>query len=188
MRARYKRITYNPLVALQAMIPRSGLDHTESLTIAEVQATVLLKMVGVIRPPVPVPILAEYLDVGVECDPVASVVGYHTLRDGNWYAGYSDESPAARNATIAHQIKCILDDPFGDGLYPPVAVMATLLRKHHVAEYFAQCLTMPGPFVQQAWRRGERDVEQLAKLFGVPTASMLFRLKTLRLVETGHEL
>ncbi|SRR6266536_3477214 len=188
MRTRYQRITYNPLLALQALIPRSGLDHTESLTIAEVQATALLKMVGVIQPPVPVLILSEHLDVGTECDPTAGVVGYHRLRDDAWCIGYSDESPAGRNATIAHQIKCILDEPFGDALYPPVAVMATLLRKHHVAEYFAQCLTLPGQFVQQGWCRGDRDVEQLAELFGVSTASMLFRLKTLRLVEPGCEL
>src|SRR6266536_776448 len=145
MRTRYQRITYNPLLALQALIPRSGLDHTESLTIAEVQATALLKMVGVIQRPVPVLILYEHLDVGTECDPTADVVGYHRLR-------------------------------------------ATLLRKHHVAEYFAQCLTLPGRFVQQGWCRGDRDVEQLAELFGVSTASMLFRLKTLRLVEPGCEL
>ncbi len=63
--------------------------------------------------------------------------------------------------------------------------MAPLLRKHHVAEYFAQCVTMPGAWVQQAWRRGERDVDGPAPLYGTTPDAMLFRLKTLRLVEPG---
>jgi IrrE N-terminal-like domain len=186
MGERFRQVTYNPIRALQAFVPRTGLDHTEALIVAEVQATILLKMVGVIQPPVPVLILAQYLDVVYEHDALAGEVGYHVLRGDTWHIGYCDPNPSERNVTVAHQLKLVLDAPFDlDELYPPVAVMAPLLRKHHVAEYFAQCLTMPGAWMQQAWRRGDRDVERLAELYGVSAAQMLFRLKTLRLVELG---
>jgi len=35
-KTRYMRITYNPMTALQALVPRSGLDHAEALVLAEV--------------------------------------------------------------------------------------------------------------------------------------------------------
>jgi hypothetical protein len=189
MRARLKRIAYNPIFALQALVPRTGLDHTEALIVAEVQATALLKMVGAVRPPVPVLILARHLDVASEYDPTAGELGYHTPLRDTWCIGYSDPTPSERDATVAHQLKLILDAPFDDDeLYPPRWVMTPLLRKHHVAEYFAVCLTMPGAWVQQICRDGEPDVHSLALLFGATPNAMLLRLKSLRLVEPGYEL
>ncbi len=185
---RYKHITYHPMSALQALVPRCGLDHAEALAIAEVQATALLKMVDVERPPVPVLELAEHLDVVCEHDPAAGVIGYCELRDEVWHISYGDVSPPGRDATIAHQLKRILDSPFGNALYPPVEVMATTLRGYYAAEYFAMCLTQPQRWVEQAWRRQDQDVGRLAELFGTTPESMLFRLKTLRLVEPGVEL
>jgi len=186
---RLKQIAYDPIPTLQTLVPRTGLDHTEALIVAEVQATALLKMVGVVQPPVPVLILAQHLDVECVHDPAAREIGYHQERGDSWCVGYGDLTPAGRDATVAHQLKLILDAAFDiDELYPPVAVMAPMLRRHHVAEYFAQCLTMPGAWVQQAWRRGERDGELLAERFGVSTASMMFRLRTLRLGEAAREL
>ncbi len=120
MTARLKRVVYNPITALQALVPRSGLDHTEALTVAEVQATALLKMVGVVRPPVPVLILAQHLDVTCEHDPSVGGLGCHTARDETWCIGYGDPDPSQRDATVAHQLKLILDAPFDvDELYPP---------------------------------------------------------------------
>ncbi len=189
MGARLKQISYNPIYALQALVPRTGLDHTEALIVAEVQATALLKMVGAVRPPVPVLILAEHLDVACEHDPTAGELGYHAVGDDTWRVGYADPSPSERDATVAHQLKLILDASFDqDELYPPRWVMTPLLRKHHVAEYFAVCLTMPGAWVQQICRDGEPDVESLALLFGATPNAMLLRLKALRLVEPGYGL
>jgi predicted transcriptional regulator len=115
-------------------------------------------------------------------NPTAGVVGYHELRDDRWHICYGDAMPSARDATVAHQLKLILDEPFGNRLYPPTEAMATAVRKSYVAEYFAMCLTLPGHWVEQAWHDGERDVEQLATLFGTSAEAMRFRLKTLRLV------
>ncbi|MET7395960.1 ImmA/IrrE family metallo-endopeptidase [Dactylosporangium sp. NPDC005572] len=153
----------------------------------EVQAGVLLKMVGVVRPPVPVPILAEFLDIACEHDEALGVLGHHAPDGDSWRIGYGDPTPLARNATVAHQLKLILDAEFDEGeLYLPVAVMAPRLRKHHAAEYFAQCLTMQSQMVQQAWCRGQ-EIDVLAEEFDVTPEAMLFRLKTLKLVESAYE-
>jgi hypothetical protein len=186
-KSRYEHIAYDPLLALRALVPRNGLDHAEALVVAEVQATALLKMAEVERPPVPMPALVQLLAVVTAYDPEAGVIGYHELRDGTWHIRYGDANEVGRDATVAHQLKRILDAPFGDAQYPPVEVMATMLRKHYVAEYFALCLTLPRRWVEQAWRR-EPDVRRLAELFGTTPESMLFRLKTLRLMEPGYEL
>ena len=182
------RITYNPMIALQALVPRSGLDYAEALVIAEVQATALLRMIRAKQPPAPVDMLARHLDVITKYDPEAGVVGYHGFDDENWYIGYGDEAAPSRDATIAHQLKRIIDSPFGDSLYPPVGVMATTLRKHYVAEYFAMCLTLPARWADRAWSQGDHDVRQLAELFGVTPEAMLFRLKGMRLLKPGVEL
>ena|SRR2546429_323718 len=146
-------------------------------------------MIQLEQPPVRVEDLARHLDIVTKHDPEAGVIGYHGMQeDGTWYVGYGDETATSRDATVAHQLKRIIDAPFGDSLYPPCDVMATMLRKHYVAEYFAVCLTLPTRWVERAWRRGEQDVEALAELFAVTPESMLFRLKTLRLVEQGVEL
>jgi predicted transcriptional regulator len=176
------------MIALQALVPRSGLDNAEALVIAEVQATVLLRMIQANQPPAPMDVLARHLDIITKYDPEAGEVGYHGFDDETWYIGYGDEAVPSRDATIAHQIKRIIDTPFGDGLYPPSEVMGTTLRKHYVAEYFAMCLTLPARWVDRAWRRGDHDARQLAKLFGVTPAAMLFRLKVMRLVKPGVEL
>jgi hypothetical protein len=186
--SRYKRIAYNPITALQALVPRSGLDHAEALVIAEVQATALLKMIQAEQPPAPIKDLARHLDVVTKYDPEARPIGYHNMQHDTWYIGYGDEAVTGRDATIAHQLKRIIDAPFGDSLYPPVEVMATTLRQYYVAEYFATCLTLPARWVERAWRREEHDVRQLAELFAVTPEAMLFRLKTLRLVGPGYEL
>jgi hypothetical protein len=189
MSGKLQQISYNPIQALQALVPRTRLDHGEGLVVAEVQATALLKMVGVVRPPVPVLLLARHLDVTCQHDPAAGEIGNHRLQDGSWCVGYGATTSSDRDATVAHQIKLILDAPFDvRELYPPVAVMSPVLRKYHAAEYFAQCLTVPGRFVQLAWRDGQRDVYELAELFGVTPKGMLFRLKTLRLMEPEREL
>jgi hypothetical protein len=191
MKQRPRQITYDPKFALRALMPRThGFDHAEGLHLAAVQATALLGIAEVSGPPVPVLAAAQHLDVVTEYDPAAGVIGCHEARGDTWYIRYGDATPAGRDATVAHQLKRILDEPFGDGLYPPVEAMPTLVRQHYVAEYFTLCLTMPVPWVEAAWRCGEHehDVERMAKLFATTPASMLFRLKALGLVEPGYRL
>lgn len=178
----HKRAMFDPMLTLQALIPRSSLERAEALAVAEVQATALLKLACVRKPPVPVLTLAHYLGVVTEHKRSAGALGHHERRGDRWYIGYGDLTPAARDATVAHHLKLILDEPFGDRLYPPSDAMPSQIRKHHVAEYFAVCLTIPGHWVEQSWHDGEHDVEGLADRFGTSNEAMLFRVRALRLV------
>jgi hypothetical protein len=179
---RYKRIAYNPMTALQALVPRTALSHSEALIVAEIQATALLKMLQIEQPPAPVLKLARHLDVVTRHDPEAGTIGYCGIQDGTWYICYGDKTLASRDATVAHHLKRIIDAPFGDSLYPPIDVMATRLRQYYVAEYFATCLTLPARWVERDWRRGRQNVDSAAGSFGVTREAMLFRLKVLRMI------
>src|SRR2546430_17148800 len=96
------------------------------------------------QPPVRVEDLARHLDIVTKHDPEAGVIGYHGMQeDGTWDVGYGDETATSRDATVAHQLKRIIDAPFGDSLYPPCDVMAAMRLKHYVPEYFAARLPLP---------------------------------------------
>lgn len=182
MQRRHRRAMLDPMLALQALVPRSSLESAEALTVAEVQATALVKLACIKEPPVPILDLANFLGVVTEREPAANVLGTHRMRGGVWHVGYGASTPAARDATVAHQLKLILDEPFGDRLYPPSDSMPTAVRKHHVAEYFAVCLTMPAHWVEQSWHDGERDLEGLAGRFGTSSEAMQFRIRAMRLL------
>src|SRR5262245_52793080 len=113
MLRQHKRAMFDPTLVLQALVPRSSLDRPDALTVAEVQATALLKMAGVSEPPVEVLELARYLGVHTDHVSAAGALGNHRLDDDGWHIEYGDLTPAARDATVAHQIKLVLDEPFG---------------------------------------------------------------------------
>jgi IrrE N-terminal-like domain len=168
---------------LTDLVPRRALDHQEAAMLAEIQANKLLRLGGVTEPPVPVRQLIERTGIVVEHDPAVEKLGQaRPGEDGRWHLRYPDPAAPDLSATLAHLFKIILDQPFGDALYPPLEVATTGVRRHYIAEYFAVSLTIPHGWVVQYWQQGERDIRQLARLFGTSRETMRFRLRALRLI------
>jgi hypothetical protein len=174
---------------IAALAPRRGLDHAESLTIAEVQATELLRLGGIVGPPVSVVDIARRCDVWVSHDPTADELGVaFPGPGGTWHIRFPSDHPADREVTVAHQLKRILDQADEVVLYPPINIMTTAVRKHYVAEHFATCLTLPHEWIERVWRAGQQDVTQLARLLCTTPTAMMQRLQVLRLVGPDIEL
>jgi hypothetical protein len=170
------------------LVPNHQLDHYEALVIAEVQAMKLLRLGGILIPPVPVVQLVQRAGIRVEPDPLVDELGSTFVRGGVWHIRHGIADQSDLQATVAHQLKLILDRPFGEALYPHQDVMGPQLRRHHVAEYFATCLTLPREWIEQLWRQGERDPAILADLFGTTSTAMRFRLQALRLIGSDPKL
>lgn len=175
------------LAEIISLVPNRQLTHGEALVVAEIQAMKLLRLGEVLKPPVPVVELARRAGIVVEFRPRVDEVGTLVSCHGRWHIRHSHLDEPSIYATVAHQLKIILDRPFGDHLYPHQDVMAPGLRRHHVAEYFATSLTMPHEWIEQLWRQGKRDITALARLFVTSPSAMAFRLRALRLIGPDAE-
>ncbi len=170
------------LAEVISLVPNRQLTHGEALVVAEIQAMRILRLGDVLKPPVPVVELAKRAGIVIEYRPLIDEVGSLTSRNGRWHIRHASLDKPSIYATVAHQLKILLDHPFGDHLYPYQDVMAPRLRRHHVAEYFATSLTMPHEWIEQLWRQGEHDIKALARLFATTPSAMAFRLRALRLI------
>lgn len=177
-------------VLLRALVPYRRLAYEEGLFYAEQQASIFLKLVYVLEPPVPIEKLVTEvgLAAAIEDDPTQPVPGQSRLdqASGDWVITLNlNQGTVDRSFVVAHEVKHILDHGFGATLYRPVDVMTAQQRKEHVADYFGACLLMPRLWVERYWRRGTRSVEDLADRFGVSSGRMWLRLEALGVLEAG---
>jgi hypothetical protein len=178
-------------VLLRALIPYRRLSYEEGLFYAEQQASIFLKLVYVLEPPVPIEkIVSEVGLATVEDDPMLPMPGQSGLDQarGDWIIKLNlRQGPDDRSFVISHEIKHIIDHGFGATLYRPVDVMTTQQRKEHAADYFAACLLMPRLWVERCWRHGGHSVKDMAKHFDVSPGRMWLRLEALGLLETDDK-
>jgi hypothetical protein len=185
----------NPLdlhaaVLLRALVPYRKLRHQEALFYAEQQASVFLKLAHVHEPPVRIEQLVSELGLTAEIrdDPQQRQPGRSQFDNatGDWVITLNPHLPSVeRPFVIAHEVKHILDNGFGEALYGPVDVMSTAQRKEHVADYFSACLLMPQLWVERYWRQGLRTANDMASRFQTSPQRMRLRLEALELLESG---
>lgn len=165
------------------LAPPWGLDHPEAVALAEQQARALRRIGAVLNPPVPVVELVRRCGIAVEYDPLVGKLGKSQLgADGRWRITYPDPEAFDLPLTVGHQLKLILDHPFGDALYPPREIITTHLRKYYCAEYFAACLILPREWLTNEWQSGNHDLAALADLFCAPTVVLETRLRAIGLL------
>jgi hypothetical protein len=168
---------------LRSFVPNRGLTHTEALLVAEIQATRLRQLVKSTTPPVPVFEIAAQMGVLFEHDATITAPSSAEFDpQGLWRVRFRDREPELAQHAVAYQLKRIIDDQYGDTLYPPTEATPTVLRRHFAAEQFAICLTMPQALIEQAWHRGHHEPHKLAKLFQTSPEAMSFRLAALNLL------
>jgi IrrE N-terminal-like domain len=177
-------------VLLRALVPYRRLSYEEGLFYAEQQASIFLKLVSVLEPPVAIEktVTEVGLAAQIEDDPMQRTPGQSKLDQttGNWVITLNlNQGSADRSFVVAHEIKHILDHGFGATLYRPVDVMTTQQRKEHVADYFATCLLMPRLWVERYWRSGSQSVDVMADRFDVSSGRMWLRLEALGLLDEG---
>lgn len=175
--------TTSTLAEVRALMPLRRLTLSEAFTIAELQATKLLELLGIEGPAVDVARLAELPKIDVQVQPryrMPSLAGFSQWVDGRWLIVVNRDSvPGRRRFTLAHEFKHVLDHRAMKVTYSHLGRGDQ--RKHDqqielICNYFAACLLMPRPWVKRAWAQGFQDEVALAELFKVSTEAMHNRL------------
>lgn len=162
------------------------LKASEARIVAERQAHLLLRLLGITKPSVDIELIAELPNVEVEVLSGLALSGYSVWQDDHWHIHINaDDSLWRCRSTLAHELKHILDDPFREPLYPNWPQESQLpppRDAEEICEYFAGCVLAPTEWLQRAWQHGMRDTAKLASLFDVSEALIKVRLHQTGLV------
>jgi Zn-dependent peptidase ImmA (M78 family) len=172
------------MTTTRSLMPKRTLTAAEALRFAEIQATKLLQLSGVTKPPVSESIIAELPRIQVERVKPTEMQAAVTWSHGRWLALVNGAMSRGRQRfSLAHEFKHILDHPSVGLLY----------RDHdecvaeQACDYFAACLLMPKRWLRLAWADGVRDVPTLARRFGVSSQAVKMRLLQTGLIRpTSH--
>lgn len=166
---------------LRSLTPHRPLSVPESLRVAELQANRLLRSSDVHEPAVPEGVITELPRIAVERVSRAPVSGAVRWSRGFWLVAINRGEPLVRQRyTLAHELKHVLDAPFGELLYPEWRGMSEHDRAEHVANHFAACLLMPKAWVTRHYfDKGVTDLRRLAYRFEVSQTAMRIRLESL---------
>lgn len=169
---------------LRAVCPHRPLTFSEGLRVAELQANRLLHAAGVRAPAVPDSVVTDLPRVTVERVGRIPVSGSVRWSKGLWMIALNRHEPAVRQRfSLAHELKHVLDAPFGEVLYPDWRGLSAEERTEQVANHFAACLLMPKAWVQRTYfDHGVMSLPRLATSFAVSQAAMRYRLESLGVV------
>lgn len=165
------------------MLARS-LTPQEARIVAERQATLLLELLGITTPSVDVELVMELPNIEVEVIPDLPQSGLSSWEKDHWLIKINaDDSLWRCRATLAHELKHVLDDPFVELLYPGYLPY----REHapeaeFICEYFAGCVLVPRKWLIDTWENGQHDPAALAGLFDVSEALIRVRLRQVGLL------
>jgi hypothetical protein len=170
---------------LRALCPHRPLTLTESLRIADLQANRLLAASAVTAPAVPESVITGLPRLTVDRVARIPVSGSVSWSKGRWQIALNRHEAAVRQRfSLAHELKHVLDAPFGEVLYPAWRGLGSAERAEQVANHFAACLLMPKPWVRSAYfNQGLTDLRRLAYRFEVSQVAMRVRLESLGVVQ-----
>jgi Zn-dependent peptidase ImmA (M78 family) len=170
---------------LRSVVPMRALTYTESLGIAELQASKLLALIAATKPPLPEAAISGLPRVQVERMSPAPMSGATQWSHGRWLIILNgSETRGRQRFSLAHEFKHVLDNPFIDVIYPAKGGMTSGDRAEQICDYFAACLLIPRLWLKRAWTDGEQSTRLLARQFDVSQAAMGVRLRQIGLVES----
>jgi len=172
------------LARVRAMMPHRPLGVREAESIAERQAGRLRSELRVLGPQLKESDLAILPWLAITRRDIFPTSGLAMKTDYGWVIVLrSSEAKVRQRFSLAHEIKHCLDDPFIDGLYPPIGGYGSDERTERICDRFAAALLMPRVLLRADWADGLQDVAQLARRYDVSRAAMQIRLTQLGLLE-----
>jgi len=190
-----KHIPANLIDQLRQLMPIDTLNIMnrpltvdEAKTVAERQARLLFELLHVNGPSAEVERLVELPEIEVKFAPNLPLSGFSEWTQGHWLIGINQSDSLWRcRATLCHEFKHVLDDPFVEILYPRTDRVTEHMpqRAEAISNYFAGCVLVPRDWLCQAWDEGTRDVDTLAALFQVSRSLVAVRLRQVGLVGRG---
>jgi Zn-dependent peptidase ImmA (M78 family) len=162
------------------LLKRPLTEH-EARIVAERQAALLLELLDITKPSVEIELIAELPNIEVEVIADLGLSGASDWINDHWLIQVNaSESLWRCRATLAHEIKHVLDDPFREELYPhwPHRSAAVPPRQAEaISDYFAGCVLVPSAWLRDAWQQGRRNAADLARLFDVSEGMLKVRLR-----------
>lgn len=172
------------LANLRSVVPVRPLSIAEGLSLAEIQAQMLLIAAEVIEPPVPERVVTDVPRVRITREAGLPVSGASHWTAGVWSIIVNGDEPTVRQRfTMAHELKHVLDAAVTPAvLYPPVNGFGTARRTEQVCDFFAACVLMPRAWIKKAYcDERVQDANVLARRFIVSAVAMRRRLVALGL-------
>jgi hypothetical protein len=167
---------------LRALVPGRALSWSEAHTLAERQATVLLRFMHVDGPPVPQFVIASLPGLIVDWRADWPTAGMTLPVDGHYRIVICSTEPRWRQRfSLAHEYKHVLDDPLIERLYAHLDRGSQGERAERLCNYFAACLLMPRGWIKRDWAGGRQNVSRLARRYYVSAEAMSTRLSELGL-------
>ncbi len=172
------------LFTLRHLMPPRPLTYAESLRVAELQATRLLKLAEIEGPPVPESLIAELPRIQIERLSPIPVSGSAHWAKGRWQIVLNGAEPLVRQRfSLIHEFKHVLDNPFISILYPGYGDVTKEDRAEQVADYFAGCVLIPRVWLKRDWGNRIQQLPVLARRYGVSQVAMRVRLMQTGLLE-----
>lgn len=172
------------VASLRDIVPLRPLTRTESMVLAERQATRLRKLLDIHDD-----VLDERDIIGLphlevrRHSPWPSS-GATQWIGGRWVIVLNASEPAVRQRfSLCHELKHIVDHRFVDLIYRGISSEERQRFIENACDYFAGCLLMPRPAVKRTWTTKTQRLDQLARHFHVSEAAMATRLSQIGLTE-----
>lgn len=171
------------ITALRDLVPLKPLNRWELIALAQDQAERFLELEGIEGPAVPNRIVTDLPKVRVEHHSPMPVSGMTHWTGKEWLVILNSAEPLCRQRfSLFHEAKHVIDHKFVDTMYKDFEPLERHLVAEQMCDYFAGCVLVPRPWLEEAWRSGTRDVMQLALQFDVSRPCMEVRLRQLGLI------
>ena len=172
------------IAALRALLPGRAMSWAEAHSVAERQATALLRLLNIDEPPVPQFVISSLPGIVVDWRADWPVSGMAVRARTHWRIVLrADESRQRQRFSLAHEFKHILDDPHVERLYAHLAPGDRKQRVERLCNYFAACLLMPRAWIKRDWCSGLQKISGLARRYYVSNEAMSTRVAELGLTE-----
>ncbi len=170
------------IAALQTLVPARSITWSEAHSVAERQATALLRLVFIAEPPVPQFVISSLPGIVVDRRKGWPTSGMAVRARSHWRIVLKADEPRQRQRfSLAHEFKHVLDDPVIERLHTHLAPSSRHERAERLCNYFAACLLMPRAWVKRDWCEGMQQPRDLARRYYVSVEAMTTRLSELGL-------
>lgn len=170
------------IAQLRELATPRAMTWSESHSIAERQAILLLKLQFIVEPPVPQFVISSLPGIVVDYRPAWPTSGMAVQARSHWQIVLNRDEPRKRQRfSLAHEFKHVLDDPIIERVNAHLLPEQRRYRSERLANYFAASLLMPRAWVKRDWFAGLQRPDQLARRYYVSTEAMTTRLSDLGL-------
>jgi hypothetical protein len=176
------------IAELRRLMPRRAMTWSEAYSVAERQAVRLLQLMHVAEPPVPMFVVSSLAGISVDRRADWPTSGMAVANGSDWRIVLCSSEPRQRQRySLAHELKHVLDDPFGERLYGHLTPSKRRTRAEALCNHFAACLMMPRAWIKRDFCRGLQTPARLTRRYFMSQQAIRRRLTELGLARASDQ-